>query len=78
MIYEHSVDNIIFRDPPVFRLPVLFAQLSSVQRNPIPSAWCRLSDDCYFAQRFSWVRLYFILSVVQSLLKTCPPKAEQT
>jgi len=71
-VYEHAVDNMIFRDPPVFRLPVLFAQLNPVtQRNPIPSAWCRLhqSDGCFFVHRFSWVRMYFILSVVMSVLK---------
>jgi len=74
-IYEHVVDNIIFRDPPVFRLPVLFAQLSPVAaqpRNPIPSGSCRVqqSEGCFYVHRFSWVRMYFILSVVMSGLES--------
>eukprot|EP00210_Caulerpa_lentillifera_P004070 g3883.t1 len=72
-IYEHSVDNIIFRDPPVFNLPIFFAQLSTANTvsTPIPSVCFQAeeSKDGSVMSCFSWVRLYFVLSVVLSILQ---------
>lgn len=74
IVYEHAVDNVIFRDPPMFRLPVLFTELTpATHRHPIPSAWCRMEQsEKFMVRRFSWVRVYFILSIVLSILKAHP------
>lgn len=39
-IYEHIVDNTIFRDPPVQRIPLLMRlNLRPVAQQPFPSPW---------------------------------------
>lgn len=72
MIYEHSVDNIIFRDPPVFNLPILFAQISTASRvtSPIPSVcFEKMKQWSSSISAFSWMELCFVLSVIVSILQ---------
>ncbi|KXZ50599.1 hypothetical protein GPECTOR_15g282 [Gonium pectorale] len=46
-IYEHSVDNILLRDPPMITNPPLLAGLNLqplVPQQPVPGAWCQGAD----------------------------------
>ncbi|CAD7704194.1 unnamed protein product [Ostreobium quekettii] len=66
-IYEHEVSNVIFRDPPVFRIPLL-ANLSLAPRRarqPCPGAWSL--SLLYLIQRFSWVRMYLVVLMSMQL-----------
>lgn len=73
-IYVHSVDNIIFRDPPVVQLPVFF-NLSlnpAPVHQPCPGAWFR---SMFFFQRFSMVRMYAaVISVLQVMNGAAPSR----
>lgn len=75
-IYEHAVDNVILRDPPLATSPFL-AGLNLVpaapQQQPCPGMWYEDATEqdapahSYLA-RFSWVRFYLaLLATVQVL-----------
>jgi len=71
-IYEHEVSNVIFRDPPVVRLPLLANLLLNPrpQRQPCPGAWYAESMQSFLfhLQHFSWVRMYMVLLMSMQLL----------
>lgn len=77
-IYEHMVDNVIFKDPPVVKLPIPRLVLSSYPQQPCPGAWFQKQGEAmaYFLQRFSWFRLYMVLLLTVQLVNTCGINAE--
>lgn len=72
-IYEHNVDNVLLRDPPMQRTSPLLAGLNLVpspQQQPCPGAWFEAPPEraaglgCTsksLVARFSWVRMYLAL-----------------
>ena len=79
-IYSHSVDNVIFRDPPGERLPLFSLNLtpSAAQQQAVPGGWCfGLLDDesARLLPYFSWVRLYLAIALLPMVLSS--PKAVQ-
>lgn len=79
-IYEHSVDNILLRDPPMATNPPLLAGLNLVpSQQPAPGIFCKGSDEdarwAWCLQRLSWVRLYSSLVFTMQLLELEPALA---
>lgn len=76
-IYEHQVDNVIFRDNPPLRWPLFLARLnlepaggSLAGQQPCPGAFSQRQEQSmdWFLRRFSWVRLYAVLEATAGRL----------
>jgi len=76
-IYSHSVDNVIFRDPPGERLPLFALPNLTPARNqqPVPGGWCLDEDSQKLLPRFSWIRLYLAAALLPSLRSPNPDPA---
>ncbi|GLI62674.1 hypothetical protein VaNZ11_005350 [Volvox africanus] len=67
-IYEHSVDNILLRDPPMATNPPLLAGLNLqplAPQQPVPGAWCKGAEQ---AQQH-WGAYVYVQRMVASALQ---------
>lgn len=81
-IYEHSVDNVLLRDPPMATNGPLLAGLNLIpqgSQQPYPGAWCKgqvaePSFSTYFYS-VSWFRMYIALVATVQMLAVPPSPA---
>ncbi|GLC46074.1 hypothetical protein PLESTM_001822600 [Pleodorina starrii] len=66
-IYEHSVDNILLRDPPMATNPPLLAGLNLqplAPQQPVPGAWCKGAEP-----QERWAAYAYVQRMVSSALQ---------